>query len=302
MVVPDSDRPVRSFRMKLFAAFFFAAVVTMVLVSFVFLITAAPDTGILARGAELELRDAEASLEQVREEIISFLDVYDEFNAALTDTVSRVRSEERLASDREPPADLASMLGASETGRVGAGEVELLEHAIGSLRNSLGSLERLADVVELHEELVSDLPTLWPLINGLGQVTMEFGPNLHPILRSWYMHRGFDIWYYTGTPIVAAGNGTVVEAGYDAISGFGWNVEIEHPYGFSSKYTHMSRIDVREGDEVVQGQRIGALGASGTVTGPHLHFEVKLGTELIDPAYFLRLSKPNFNRRVLERF
>ena len=302
MLVPDSDRPVRSFRMRISAAVFLSVLSALMVASVAFLATATDRSDATRVSRTDQLRDAEASLERVRGEIVEFLEVYDQFENTLVSTLSRVES----GGVGEPAAtthgDLATLLRAGNSSISGSGDIELLSTTIRSLRDSLGSLDRLADVVEVHQAVVSDLPTLWPLINGLGQVTMEFGPNIHPIMNAWYMHRGFDIWHFTGTPIVASGNGVVDEAGYDALSGFGWYVEIEHPYGFRTKYTHLSRVDVAKGDVVEQGQRIGALGSSGLSTGPHLHFEIQLGTELIDPAYFLKLSKPDFNRRVIDRY
>ncbi len=287
--------------MRLSAAIFLSILSVLMLASVAYLATATNRSSAAGASRADQLRNAEASLEQVRGEIAEFLEVYDQFESSLTSTLSRVESGGVGDPTAYAQADVTSLLRFGTTNASGSGDGELLGEAIASLRDSLGSLDRLADVVKVHQAVVSDLPTLWPLINGLGQVTMEFGPNIHPILNAWYMHRGFDIWHYTGTPIVASGNGVVDEAGYDALSGFGWYVEIEHPYGFRTKYTHMSRVDVAKGDVVAQGQRIGALGSSGLSTGPHLHFEIQLGTELIDPAYFLKLSKPNFNRRVLDR-
>jgi len=302
MFVPDSDRPVRSFQMRWFAALFVATLASLVLTSFVYLIAVGARTGDSVDAAGERLRQTEASLERVRGEVLDFLEVYAQFEGVLTDTVSRVEGESTEQPIAPAGADVASLL-RLQSGQAGwEDDTELLEQAIALMRDSVGSLDRLADVIEVHKAVVEDLPTLWPVINGLGQVTMEFGPNIHPILNAWYMHRGFDIWHYTGTPIISAGNGTVAEAGYDSLSGFGWYVEIDHPYGFRTKYTHMNRVDVAAGEVVAQGQRIGTLGSSGLVTGPHLHFEIQLGTELIDPAYFLKLSKPDFNRRVLDRF
>jgi len=300
MFVPDSDRPVRSFQMRWFAALFVATLASLVLTSFVYLVAVGARTGESVDAAGDRLRQTEASLERVRGEVLDFLEVYAQFEGVLTDTVSRVEGE----SDEQPiapaGADVASLL-RLQSGQAGwEGDTELLEQAIALMRDSVGSLDRLADVIEVHKAVVEDLPTLWPVINGLGQVTMEFGPNIHPIQGMWYMHKGIDIAHYPGTPIISAANGVVTKTGFDR-NGYGGYVEIDHNYGFKTKYGHLLDYQVTEGQEVVQGQLIGRMGNTGLSTGTHLDFQIWIGTENIDPAYFLKLSKPDFNRRTTNR-
>ena len=297
MVVPHSERQPKSLQLKVSALFFVGMLSAAVLTSFVFLVGAGEHSVQSAVGQGARLRDAEASLEQIREEVVQFLHIYDDFTRVLADTLERVDGDLPQRSGSAGRADLAALLRTDNLGDGRRRQIEQLQHAISTLRSAIGPLGELSEVLELHRELLADLPNLWPVINGLGQITMEFGPNIHPFTGVWYMHRGLDIWYYPGTPVVAAGNGVVVDAGYDSISGFGWFIEIDHQYGFRTKYTHLSSVAVGRGQEVTQGERIGALGSSGTATGPHLHFEIQLGNELIDPAYFLKLSTPDLPTR-----
>lgn len=297
MVVPHSDRQPRSVQLQVSAVLFIVMLAGIVLASFVFLVGAGEQSVQSAAGGGARLRDAEASLEQIREEVLYFLQVYDEFTSVLSDTLRRVDGELPQSVSTAPRADLASLLRTDSLGDGQRRQIEKLQQAVATLRASIAPLGELSEALELHNELLADLPNLWPVINGLGHITMEFGPNIHPFTGVWYMHRGLDIWYYPGTPIIAAGNGVVSDVGFDNISGFGWFVEIDHPYGFRTKYTHLTTVSVRRGQEVSQGERIGTLGSSGTATGPHLHFEIHLGNELIDPAYFLKLSTPGLTRR-----
>lgn len=297
MLVPHSDRQPRSVQLKVSAMVFVAFLVVVVLSSFVFLVGAGEHSLRNAAGEGARLRDAEASLEQLREEVVHFLQVYDDFTRVLADTLQRVDGELPGRGRPVERADLASLLRTDGIGDSQRRQIQKLQDVVASLRSAIGPLGELSEALELHKELLSDLPNLWPVINGLGHITMEFGPNIHPITGVWYMHRGLDIWHYPGTPLVAAGNGVVSEVRYDNVSGFGWYIEIDHPYGFRTKYTHMNSIDVQRGQVVSQGDRIGTLGSSGTATGPHLHFEIQLGNELIDPAYFLKLSTPDLTSR-----
>ena len=109
----------------------------------------------------------------------------------------------------------------------------------------------------------------------------RFGP------RGNTFHPGVDFPAPSGTPVHAAGRGRVVFAGWDS-GGYGKLVVIEHPLGVRSMYAHLSRIGVAYGQGVVAGSYVGAVGATGFATGPHLHFELRLGTAAIDPLTALR--------------
>jgi murein DD-endopeptidase MepM/ murein hydrolase activator NlpD len=123
-----------------------------------------------------------------------------------------------------------------------------------------------------------------------GELRSVFGMRFHPILHYTRPHNGVDWAAPIGTPIFAAGNGTIVKAGWD--SGYGRRVEIEHNNGYVTTYNHMSAFarGLRDGARVKQGQIVGYLGASGLATGPHLHYEVIVNGHFVDPLR-VRLAK-----------
>lgn len=123
-----------------------------------------------------------------------------------------------------------------------------------------------------------------------GELRSGFGMRFHPILHYSRPHNGVDWAAPIGTPIFAAGNGTIIKAGWD--SGYGRRVEIEHNNGYVTTYNHMSAFarGLREGAHVKQGQIVGYLGASGLATGPHLHYEVIVNGHFVDPLR-VRLAK-----------
>ncbi len=119
---------------------------------------------------------------------------------------------------------------------------------------------------------------------GDSEMRSGFGMRFHPVLRYSKMHTGVD-WANgrVGTPILAAGHGTVIKAGWD--SGYGRRVEIQHANGYVTTYSHMSTFGrgVEEGSRVRQGQVIGTVGNTGLSTGPHLHYEVIVNGNFVNP-------------------
>jgi murein DD-endopeptidase MepM/ murein hydrolase activator NlpD len=121
------------------------------------------------------------------------------------------------------------------------------------------------------------------------RMTSGFGGRLHPIAKQFRMHNGVDYAAPTGTPIRSVGDGVVEFSGVQR--GYGNVVEIMHAGGKSTLFAHLSKIDVRKGQRVSQGDRIGAVGSTGWSTGPHLHFEFRVNGVHHDPMTLARQSE-----------
>ena len=113
------------------------------------------------------------------------------------------------------------------------------------------------------------------------RMSSRFGMRRHPILKRTRMHSGLDYAARSGTAIGSTAPGTVIFAGRNG--GYGNQVRVQHANGIVTSYSHMSRIDVRRGQSVTQGQRVGAVGSTGLSTGPHLHYEVMVRGRKVDP-------------------
>jgi murein DD-endopeptidase MepM/ murein hydrolase activator NlpD len=121
------------------------------------------------------------------------------------------------------------------------------------------------------------------------RVTSGFSMRFHPILQKWRAHLGVDYGAPTGTPVRSVGDGVVEFAGWQ--NGYGNVVQIKHANDRTTLYGHLSRIDVRVGQRAEQGAVIGAVGATGWATGPHLHFEFKVKGEHQDPQLIAKTSE-----------
>lgn len=131
---------------------------------------------------------------------------------------------------------------------------------------------------------VAALPLQRPLSTGL-EVTSEFGYRRDPFTRGGALHTGLDLRGETGMPALAAAAGTVVTAEWSG--GYGNMVEIDHGNGIATRYGHLSGIAVTMGETVVAGETIGRVGSTGRSTGAHLHYEVRINGEPVDPQRFL---------------
>ena len=131
--------------------------------------------------------------------------------------------------------------------------------------------------------LIHAKPSLWPVI---GRLLSHFGKREDPFNGLQAFHTGVDISAAMGTPVRVTADGIVVSAEFSG-GGYGKLIVVDHGGGLETCYAHLSRIDVLPGQEVRMGQFIGASGATGRVTTPHLHYEVRVGGNPIDPHTFL---------------
>ena len=127
------------------------------------------------------------------------------------------------------------------------------------------------------------LPTMWA---HLGKINNEFGFRRNPFGgRAYEFHAGMDIDGERGDLVLAPAGGTVIEAGYKG--GYGNLIEIDHGNGLTTRYGHLSKIEIQAGDIVTRGQVIANVGSTGRSTGPHLHYELRLNDKPINPRHFL---------------
>ncbi|MBD1205731.1 MAG: peptidoglycan DD-metalloendopeptidase family protein [Rhodobacteraceae bacterium] len=129
-------------------------------------------------------------------------------------------------------------------------------------------------------------------VNTPVRFTSGFGGRNDPFGRGWRRHEGQDLAGAYGSPILATAEGVVTFAGWE--SGYGRLVKIRHEFGIETRYAHLSQIRVDVGDRVSRGERIGDMGNSGRSTGTHLHYEIRIGGEAINPMTFIKAARDVF--------
>jgi len=168
-------------------------------------------------------------------------------------------------------------------------DIKKLNNLVQELNKSFNNDDNLS--VQLNEsnkkldKYVAALPTFIP---AKGEITSPFGMRNHPIEKVFKAHQGVDINASKGDPIYAAAAGIVEFAGYS--KGYGYNVKIDHQNGFRTIYGHSSKLLVKKGDKVAKGQKIALVGSTGNSTGPHLHFEIRIGNTPVDPTEYLNFG------------
>lgn len=148
------------------------------------------------------------------------------------------------------------------------------------------SMDTLLALAKDREQMFAAMPSIKPIREDklARRITLlsGFGMRIHPVHKTPKMHKGLDFTANKNTPIYSTGAG-VVERVEKRKTGYGHNITINHGYGFKTLYGHMSTMMVKEGDKVTKGQEIGRVGNTGTSTAPHLHYEVHLNGQAVDP-------------------
>ncbi|MGO8789022.1 MAG: M23 family metallopeptidase [Terriglobia bacterium] len=214
---------------------------------------------------------------------------------AVTTTNAKLNSLQSLASEvaltygfgeaRRPRFPEAALSLATQTNSTLESSYRASLYAFNLIRNSSLVPSRqspalgLVPTADFTRETV---PSLWPV---RGRLTEGFGQRLDPFSGEGVFHSGVDISVPYGTRVESGGDGIILQAGFS--SGYGNEIVVDHGYGMTTKYGHLSKIFVVVGEEVKRGQVIGAVGMTGKTTGPHLHYEVLVNDTPVNPMRYL---------------
>ncbi len=199
----------------------------------------------------------------------------------------------RIAANLEPISDDEKLLG------VGGGSFDnsidflitsdYLERAVNFIDNITTKFEfeklqyeEIANKMKANEKLFESIPAMVPTKGDY--IGSRFGMRMHPILKIRKMHAGIDFVVNTGAPVYAPGNGKVVFIGRNG--GYGLEIEIDHGFGYRTRYAHLSKALVKRGQKIKRGDLIAKTGNSGLSTGPHLHYEISHNGRKLNPSRF----------------
>lgn len=158
------------------------------------------------------------------------------------------------------------------------------------------------DVVEMcknQDEMLRSIPAIQPISNkDLKQTASGYGMRIDPIYGTAKFHAGMDFSAKPGTDVYATGDGKVIKMGWE--TGYGNTIIIDHGFGYRTWYAHLRDFRTKVGKKVVRGEVIGGVGSTGKSTGPHLHYEVHVKGQVVNPVnyYFMDLSAEDYDRMV----
>lgn len=291
MIVPHSQGKVINLQTNVFAMSTGILLIVGIVISFLYFNRRAISTSAEISSLMTSNRETAASLDELRDENMNLLQTAKRFQASLSQSLSLLGLDRGNDFSQNPlhNGDLSSLFGKSDAVNSSVKETESIRSLTSYLENSVQPIEQIGKMLENQNSLFKEIPNIWPVKNPNVHISMMFGPNLHPITGQWYIHKGIDFsTWHSGDPVMATANGQVVTVGYDA--SFGNYIIIRHKHGIYTRYAHLSATRVSKGQFVEQGKVIGNIGNTGVTTGPHLHYEVHIGSDVVDPSKYINVK------------
>ncbi len=194
----------------------------------------------------------------------------------------------KIGAGGGPVVDISSDVELVQNGNMINSALEkrsILKESINDLKDAKkieDTLKFVENVITKQKVRLASTPSIWPT---RGYLTNSFGPRIHPFTGKRSFHYGQDIATQSGNRVIAPADGVVLVAEYRDY--YGNMIIIDHNFGYTTRYGHLSAFNVKEGDRVKRGQVIGFVGSSGRSTGPHLHYEVRFMGKALNPMDFI---------------
>ena len=291
MIVPHSQSRVLNFQTNVFALILGILIFVGICISFFYYNSHSVSDSMEISSLVEQNRSTLASLDELRDENSNLFQAAKKFQTSLSKSLSLLGIDQVKDSSESTisNSDLASLFNSTEITQGTTREVADLKELTNYLEDAIEPIEQIGRMLKTQQNLFTEIPSICPLKNPTYHVSMPFGPNIHPITGTWYIHKGIDLsTYRSGDPVVATASGQVVTVAFD--NGFGNYVVIKHSHGMYTRYAHLNSFRVKKGQSVDQGQIIGTIGNTGISTGPHLHYEVHIGSDVVDPAKYININ------------
>jgi murein DD-endopeptidase MepM/ murein hydrolase activator NlpD len=287
MLIPHTEKRILNFQLSFFALGGILLGVGILFFAFVFSAARFSDTANKLQSRSSDLASTQANLDAIRDQTSQLVISAKRFENALSGSLGRIGTRPSDPSSPAQSGDLASFFESDNSSSGSVRELGEIERVTDYLEKSVDPLKELSSLLQNQSAVLTEIPNIWP-VKGASHISMYYGQNENPFTGQWYIHKGVDIsTYRSGDPVLSTADGRVVAIGFDA--SLGNYIIIEHSHGFITRYGHLMAFRVTKGQKVTQGQIIGLLGNTGLTTGPHLHYEVHLGTGVIDPLKFLNI-------------
>jgi murein DD-endopeptidase MepM/ murein hydrolase activator NlpD len=281
--VPHSEKRVYNFQITVMSVFLFMLVTGGAVGAF-FWYSASGSTRNVFDSKDGRLKEVQASLEQLRDETELLLREARNFEAAFDGAFTGLSPHTPQSSS----GDLGSFFNIRETPEGVLQEVDDIKRLSAYLASAAGPVRELGAMLSSQSALLSEIPSIWPVKGGMGHISMFFGQNENPFSGQQYIHKGIDIsTYRAGDPVVTTADGQVVTI--ERVEDFGLYILVRHKHGYYTRYAHLLSSRVRVGDRVQQGDIIGYIGNTGISTGPHLHYEIHIGSDVVDPYRYITI-------------
>jgi murein DD-endopeptidase MepM/ murein hydrolase activator NlpD len=289
MLIPHSEKKIFNFQISLFTLVFVTFVTGVVFIGFFVLATHFTAINEQLAKVTRENQENKIALQDFQDEISGNRPKAKSFNDKLQKVIG-ILSDDQAKNylSASISGSLANYAGPEGSESESIRALSDLRSYMNTIDKSLDPLDQIYKSLESVGEIFTNTPTYWPVKGGVGYITTRFGPDVHPIYKTIRIHAGLDIALGIGVPIIATANGEVSLVSFN--SELGNYIQIKHKYGFSTKYAHLQRSIVSRGQKVNRGDTIGYMGATGVVSGPHVHYEVLLGTQNLDPMYFINIK------------
>ena len=291
MIVPHSQSKVINIQTNIFAMILTFVISAGVLASFFYF-----NNRSIAKNNEIstlieQTRETLASLDELRDENANLFQAAKRFQTSLSQSLSLLGIEQLKTKNEvsSSNSDLASLFSSSEMASGTTREVADVRELTTYLEDAVKPIEQIGRMLKTQQNLFTEIPSICPVKNPNYHISMQFGPNIHPLHGNWYIHKGIDFsTWRSGDPVLATASGQVVTVAFD--NSFGNYIIIKHNHGMYTRYAHLNSFRVKKGQTVDQGDIIGTIGNTGISTGPHLHYEIHIGSDVVDPAKYININ------------
>ncbi len=287
MFIPHSEKKIINFHVTKFSIFFF--LIALVLSVSVTSIAIVRHTSTVKEVSKLKMykSNSRIQIQKYREEINRLYDVFQKFKPEITYLYSLTPEnnvDSLWAKGGNPQSAPAAELEDPNSPPIEILNTEEIER---ELKTSKEVLKKIKAFLETRKKILGNTPSSWPVE---GYIISRFGMRSSPLNFRNEFHAGIDIAAFPGAEIRATAPGKVNEVRWDPVLGL--TVSINHKYGFMTHYSHCQRVTVEVGDKVSKGEIIGYVGKTGKSSRHQCFYQVKIGTEFVDPVPYLnRISQ-----------